>query len=206
MFEGKVLNKILLAGFFFLLIPGSPAFSDESSVQRWAVGMESRTELVVTEDLIFPAKLQPGVGLWLTCDWILLPRLRVGTAAGFHWTGGSNLAGGFLYRAYNGFDLRVYASLLGQAAPSSTLVFGFHIGPLARLDRYSRTLLYFFYPGVYVHPFLEGRFRDSFLDRWTLGFPVELYFRKDLKLSLSAGIGLNLTLYPGNRRKTEGQP
>ena len=200
------MKKILLAGFFFLLIPGSQVFSDESRVQRWAVGTESRTGVVLTKDPSFPAKLQPGVGLWLTSDWILLPRLRMGTAVGFHWTGGSNLAGGFLYRAYNGFDLRIYASMVGQAAPSSMLTLGFHIGPLARLDRYSRTLLYFFYPGVYVHPFLEGRFRNSFLSRWTLGIPVELYFRKDLQLSLSAGLGLNLALYPGNRWKTGEHP
>jgi hypothetical protein len=172
--------------FFWGGTPASEAF---------VFGLRTQAEGTVTKDPVWPAKFQPGGRIQLVWEFDLGSRLRLASALGYHYTGRSNLAGGVLYRAFSGVDLRGGFAVVGKQ-DSSRVSFGLAAGGYARIDSYVYTRLFFFYPGVYVEPFLEGRPDRPWRNHWQLGFPVELAFRRDLEFCLSVGVGLTLPIFP----------
>ena len=165
----------------------------------FSVGADGRLGSAFAKDPRFPVKPQTDVGIAASLEFLPFEFLGLGASLGYHWTKDSNLQGGFLYRAYSGADLRIFLSsrfltiIDGQAI---RLQLGANVGALMRLDHYDLTTLYFFYWGLFIHPFLEMGFRGLPLLAVQFALPFDYYFRKDLDVSTSIGVGVNLRLYP----------
>jgi hypothetical protein len=181
-----------------------PAFAFSALLFLWGgapaahafvFGLRTQAEVSVTQDPLWPAKVQPGGKAGLIAEFDLGHHFRFVSALGYHYTGRSNLEGGVLYRAHSGLDLRGGFGLVAGEG-SSRLTLGLAAGGYARIDSYQYTRLFFFYPGVFVEPFLEGRPDRPWRNLWQLGFPVELSFRRDLELCLTVGMGLTLPVFP----------
>lgn len=185
---GANLPAFAVVVLLFLLV-GAPA-SD-----AFVFGLRTQAEGSVAKAPLWPAKIQPGARINLVTEWDLGYRWRFVSALGYHYIGRSNLAGGVLYRAYSGVDLRSGFAAVG-GDDSSRLSFGLAAGGYARIDFYEYTRLFFFYPGIYVEPFLEGRPDRPWRSHWQLSFPMELAIRRDLELCLSVGVGLTLPIFP----------
>jgi hypothetical protein len=150
-----------------------------------------------TKDERFPMKPQWDINLGAAADLPIGQTLSLGLGLAFHNTAASSLEGGFLYRGHSGIDSRLY--LTAAHLPPAFRLDYFHVdsgisaGFLARYDKYELTTLYFFYPGIFLQPFLE--FSKAGRLSLIVSLPLDYYFRRDLKLSLSAGLGLSLRWY-----------
>jgi hypothetical protein len=179
-----------LVFFALLFIWGGAPASD-----AFVFSLRTQAEGSVAKNPAWPAKWQPGGRIDLVSDFDLGSWLLFSCALGYHYTGRSNLAGGVLYRAFSGVDLRAgFAAVGGQ--DHSRFAFGLAAGGYARIDSYAYTRLFFFYPGAFVEPFLAGRPDRPWRTRWRLGLPVELAFRRDLELNLTVGVSLTLPVFP----------
>jgi hypothetical protein len=186
-------HTFVLALFVFIGLNGF------SEAPWFSVGAESRLGATFTKDPRFPVKPQTDVAVAASLEFLPFEFLGLGTSLGFHWTKASNLEGGFLYRAYSGGDLRFFISsrfLTLFDGRSVRLELGSNQGALMRLDRYDLTTLHFFYWGLFIHPFVELGFSGLPLLAIQIALPFEYYFRKELDLSTSIGVGVNIRLYP----------
>jgi len=150
-----------------------------------------------TEDERFPMKPQWDINLGAAADLPIGQTLSLGLGLAFHNTAASSLEGGVLYRGHSGMDCRLYMTaeriLLPLRFRDFRIYPGLSAGFLARYDKYELTTLYFFYPGFFLQPFIEiGKAGRLSL---IISLPLDYYFRRDLKLSLSAGLGLSLRWY-----------
>jgi hypothetical protein len=169
------------------------------------LGAESRVGSTFTKDARFPVKAQLDIAIAASVEFLPFESFGLGVSYGYHWTKDSNLEGGFLYRAYSGSDLRIFIStrfLSILDGPSVTLLLGSNQGALMRLDRFELTNLHFFYWGLFVHPFLEMGFTGIPLLGVQISVPFEYYFRKELDLSTSIGVGANIRLYPLRKQRS----
>lgn len=174
------------------------ASAAERGIAGFSVGVRSGGALGLTDSPIFPMKAQAGWELGLLADFPLFPPLAGGLALGYHQWFPSDLSAGFLYRGHSGAELALYLSakaLLWRVAGRLDVLAGLEAGASSNFDRYSLTELYFFYPGVLMQPFLEFHFRMLGANTLILILPLELYFRKDLDLSASFGLGVQWRRY-----------
>ena len=165
----------------------------------FSFGLEAKIDTVFTAVDPFPAKPQPDGGIGFNLEFTPLSFLGIGASLGYHWTGTSNLDGGFLYRAYSGGDLRLFLSLRYLTLvqnDSITLLLGSNQGAVARLDRYELTTLYFFYMGAFVQPFLELGFNRYPPASIQFSLPLSYYVRKDVDLNLAVGLGVSFKMAP----------
>ena len=151
----------------------------------------------LTRDERFPIKPQWDINLGAGADLPIGGPISLGLGLAFHHTTPSSLEGGFLYRGHSGMDYRLYLTAERILLPFRLRDFriypGISAGFLARYDKYELTTLYFFYPGIFLQPFIEvGKAGRLSL---IVSLPLHYYFRRDLKLSLSAGLGLSLRWY-----------
>lgn len=151
----------------------------------------------LTRDERFPMKPQWHINLGAGADLPMGGPISLGLGLAFHKTAASSLEGGFLYRSHSGMDCRLYLTaeriLLPLRLRDFRIYPGLAAGFLARYDKYELTTLYFFYPGIFLQPFVEiGKAGRLSL---IVSVPLDYYFRRDLKLSMSAGLGLSLRLY-----------
>ncbi len=150
-----------------------------------------------TRDERFPMKPQWDINLGAAADLPIGQTLSLGLGLAFHNTAASSLDGGFLYRGHSGMDSRLYLTAERILLPFRLRDFriypGLSAGFLARYDKYELTTLYFFYPGIFLQPFVEvGKAGRLSL---VVSLPLDYYFRRDLKLSLSASLGMSLRWY-----------
>ncbi len=163
------------------------------------MALNSRAGMSLTKNETFPVKTQADGGFGLSLEFSPSSFLGFALAYALHWTGPSNLEGGFAYRAYSGSDIRLsvsfrYAELLNNE--SVILLFGSYQGGIARFDRYDFTSLHFFYPGLFVQPFLELGLHVFPESSMQLSLPLELCFRHDLVLSASVGLAFSFVFSP----------
>jgi hypothetical protein len=113
----------------------------------------------LTRDERFPMKPQLDINLGAGIDLPLGGPISLGLGLYFHKTYASSLEGGFLYRGHSGMDSRLYLTaeriLLPLRLRDLRIYPGLSAGFLARYDKYQLTTLYFFYPGIFLQPFVE---------------------------------------------------
>ncbi len=160
-------------------------------------------DMSMARDIRFPTKVQMGGNLGLMFELPIIVPLSLGSSLAVHNTLASSLQGGILYRGFSGTDLRLFASVKGliYIGPGRfDLYIGASGGGSARYDRYDYTMLYFFYPGIFLEPFLEMHITKRGMHSFQLSLPLDLFFRKDLAMHGSFGIGIMWKIYPLIRR------
>ena len=203
------MNKKIITFFFMFVISSLYGWTE---IQGFAFGEKIAGSLSLTRDLRFPLKGQLGGKVGLFLEFPIAMPASFGLSFHLHGILPSSLSNGFLYRGFSGQDLRVFFSLktlLFNNPERLELLLGTACGALLSFDRYSFTELYFFYPGAFLEPFLELYLLQLGWATLLISLPIDLYFRKDLILSASAGIGLTLKIYiwklkPGNQRRSRG--
>jgi hypothetical protein len=116
--------------------------------------------------------------------------LALGLGLQFHAITSSSLSGGWGYRSHWGGALRVSLGYRPADAVERWLTMGITGGVSLNFDLYTWTTLFFYYPGVFLEPYLELRSLKA--PRHSLAFilPLDWYFRRDLEFFGSIGIGV----------------
>ena len=110
-----------------------------------------------------------------------------------HGTTASSLTGGWAYRSHWGGALRLgtgYGFTVSPPSRPRRLEIGASAGASFNIDMYTWTTLYFFYPGVFLEPFIELHSRAPKRHSLALVLPLDYYFRKDLGFFGSIGVGV----------------
>ena len=190
---GKKATVLLLA----LLALGAAAPQPSGAIDGFALGAGFNGAVALTRRELLPAKAQAAGSLALLIDIPLYSSLFFEAAWQLHGVLASSLSGGFQYRGHWGNALRLAAGG-GFALPHSgalSLELGASAGASLNVDRYALTRLSFFYPGVFLEPYLELYWSRLGKNSFKAVLPLDWYFRKDLEISLSIGIGLQWRYY-----------
>lgn len=141
----------------------------------------------------FTPKAQVVGALSTSLDLPLFSGLFLGLGLELHGATASNPAGGWTYRAHWGGGLRLaagYGFELSRPAGTQRLRLGTSAGGSFNYDLITFTSLFFYYPGIFLQPYLEfdnpKRKRRSI----ALVMPIDYYFRRDLGFYGSIGFGV----------------
>ncbi len=180
-----------------LLALGAAAPHPSGAIDGFAVGAGFNGAVALTRREQLPAKSQGAGSLALLIDIPLYSSLFLGIAWQLHGTLASNLSGGFQYKSHWGNGLRLAAGY-GFALPGSgrpALELGTSAGASLNYDRYTLTWLTFFYPGMFLEPYLELCHPGPGKNSLKVVLPLDWYFRKDLEISASIGIAVQWRYY-----------
>ncbi len=158
------------------------AIAELSAVEGYGAKAQLGGEAAV--DLLFPATA------WLS----------LGASAGWLGAMPSDLSGGFGYRAFSGGTVGFVAEASAPIASRQSteeIRGGVRLGGLANLAVYSNTGLAFFFPSLALDGFLRLSSKAHPLLEIGVTLPLRMYFRKDLKLSGSAGLGMSFAVSRG---------
>jgi hypothetical protein len=197
---GKTIGSPVIASCLLWLLCAAAALPAAAQARGVALGSELRGAVALVRDDPFPLKAQGAGSLSLLAELPVAEPLALGLGLRLQGTLASGLSGGFQYRGHWGAGLLLGARLgvwLPGGGSVSALRVGTQMGALLSYERYSLTVLYFFYPGLYCEPFLELQFLRLPRFTFALGLPVEYHFRKDPPCSGSVGLGLTCRYYPG---------
>ena len=162
--------------------------------QGFSFGIRAEGGVMLVRDNRYPLKVQPWAGIGAGAELSLFKTLSSGLALFVHNTWPSSLSGGVIYRGFSGIELRLHLAYKSPLLPEPNLLIGLAGWVTARLDRYTYTELAFFYPGAGLEPMLEWQLGGNYVLLFSL--PVTLFFRRDLRLSLSLGLSLGWKIYP----------
>lgn len=194
-----LVRSILIFSLFVIAL--APASQPVSAADHGlALSLQADETLVLSRSESWALKPQAGGALELELEYRFSNRLSLGAGFGWHGVLASGLSGGYLYRAFSGLEGRLRLGwsklILPAAGDRPPLWAGLLGGGLARLDRYSYTELYFFYPGLFAGPFLELGPGPGSRFSFRLLLPLEWYFRRDMQVSASAGLAFAILYRP----------
>jgi hypothetical protein len=170
-----------------------------SGIDGLALGVGVHGGVAVADDPVgfspdfYTPKSQVVGAVTALLDIPLFASLSLGVGLQFHATTASSLSGGWSYRSHWGGGLRLSAGYGMQLSSSSRplqLELGASAGGSLNYDIDTWTTLLFFYPGVFLEPYLEFYNPKREKHSFTLVLPIDYYFRKDLEFSGSIGIGI----------------
>jgi hypothetical protein len=198
---GKTILVVLLL--IFGVLP--PATAEEAAgdghIWRPVLGLGICSGVAVAAKPVgsgYPAgfytpKAQAVGALSASLDLPLFSALFLGIGLQLHGVTASNPAGGWIYRAHWGGGFRVsagYGFELSDPSAAPRLRLGASAGGSFNFDLETFTTLFFYYPGIFLEPYLEldnpKRKRSSI----ALVMPIDYYFRRDLELYGSIGFGV----------------
>jgi len=198
-------TTLFLCFLIFALVLPTPV----TGITGVALGIGTHGGVALADDPVgfspdfYTPKAQALGAVTALLDIPLFASLSLGFGLQLHTTTASSLAGGWSYRSHWGGGLRLSAGYGVQLSSSSRplqLELGASAGASFNFDRYTWTTLFFFYPGVFLEPYLElynpKRERSSI----ALVLPIDYYFRKDLDFSGSIGIGVVWRYYSKGRK------
>jgi hypothetical protein len=188
-----MVKKTTLLFFFLALIMILPTPLRGITGLALGVGTQGGVALTDYPDEFFTPKAQAVGAMTALLDIPLFSSLALGFGLQLHSTMASNLSGGWRYRSHWGGGLRLSAGY-GVQLPASFRPLQMELGASAggsfNFDRYTWTTLTFYYPGVFLEPYLEFYTPKREKHSFTLVLPIDYYFRRDLEFSGSIGIGL----------------
>jgi hypothetical protein len=188
------LALLLLIG--FLLQPAAAAGAERTAGP--ALGLGALAAVAVADNPLggstefFTPKAQAAGALRAVLDIPLFAALKLGIGFDLHGTTRSSYAGGWVYRSHWGGGLRLSASYgfpLSEPSRPLQLTLGAGIGGSFNVDLYTFTTLFFFYPGIFLEPYLELDHSKRKNSSVTLILPIDCYFRRDLGFNGSIGVG-----------------
>ena len=142
---------------------------------------------------LFTPKAQVVGALVALLDVPLFSRLSFGIGFQLHGFTRSSLDGGWYYPAHWGGGLRLsgsYGFELTRPSSSLRLRLGASAGGSFNFDLKSLTTLFFFYPGIFLEPYLELDNPERENRSVALVLPIDYYFRRDYGLYGSIGFGI----------------
>ena len=179
------------------LLQSAAADSGERT-RRPVLGIGAKGAVAVADDPLggspefFTPKAQAVGALTALLDIPLFSPLYLGIGFQLHGTTISSLEGGWVYKSHWGGGFRLsagYGFLLSEPSRPLQLTLGANAGGSFNVDLYTFTTLFFFYPGIFLEPYLElnhSRRKNSSI---ALVLPIDYYFRRDLEFYGSIGIG-----------------
>ena len=188
-----MVKKTTLLLFFLILAVVLP--TPLMGITGPALGLGTHGGVALTDhpDDFFTPKTQAVGAITALLDEPLFATLSLGVGLQLHTITSSRLTGGWSYRSHWGGGLRLSAGYGVQLPVSSRplqLELGASVGGSFNFDLYTWTSLYFYYPGVFLEPYLEFYNPKREKHSFTLILPIDYYFRKDLEFSGTIGIGL----------------
>ncbi len=197
-------KRAAIFGLLLLLSPLAAApLPAYPAVRGFALGLRYGWAMALTQSPLFPMKAQAAWEGGVLAELPLFGFLAVGFSLAYRFTAPSDLAGGFLYRGHGGICPVLYLAAkapLVRTPKHMGLLGGLAAGGSASFDRYSLTELYFFYPSIFLEPFLAFYFPRLGPNTFCLSAPVRLDFRRDLIRSLAIGLAFGWRYYPAGRK------
>jgi hypothetical protein len=190
---GKTTVPVLLLIASCLLIP-----PQVRAAERPVLGLGIQGAVAVADDPVgysrdfFGPKAQAVVALNALLGIPVFSVLELGIGFQMHAATISSGDGGWVYKAHWGGALRLsagYGLMLPSASRKRQLELGASAGASFNYDLYTFTTLFFFYPGIFLEPYLELSSKQK---KSSLAFvlPIDYYFRRDLETYVSFGIGV----------------
>jgi len=198
-------KRAAIFGLLLLLPPLAAApLSSDFAIRGFALGLRSGWALALAQSPLFPMKAQAAWQGGALAEFPLFGFMAIGVSLEYRYTAPSDMAGGFLYRGHGGICPGLYLSIqapLIRAPKRMGLLGGLATGGSASFDRYSLTELYFFYPSVFLEPFLAFYFPRLGPNTFCLSAPLRVDFRRDLERSFAIGLTLGWRYYPAGRSR-----
>jgi hypothetical protein len=141
----------------------------------------------------YTPKAQAVGALAALLDFPLFSSLSLGIGLQLHGFTASSPAGGWIYRAHWGGGLRLsagYGFELTEPSRPLQLRLGVSAGGSFNLDLITFTTLFFYYPGIFLEPYLEFDNPKRKNRSIALILPIDYYFRRDLEFYGSIGFGV----------------
>ncbi len=186
-------GKILLLGLFFSTFCLAPCAG-------LGLGLAETTALTFSKDARFAPRARSDIAGSVEIEIPLFSSpVGIGTSLGLHKSFASSLDGGYAYRATVGIDWRLYLDAritIHHGRYLATVWAGGNFGGALLVDRYEHTLLHFFYPGVFLEPYVESNLAWLPHCSLRLAVPLAAYFRRDLEYSFAAGVKLVARIHP----------
>jgi hypothetical protein len=173
-----------------LLLPAPAEAADGPALGSGILGGVSVTD---APGDFFTPKAQAVGAVNVLLDIPLFSGVFLGLGFQLHDTLASSLSGGWSYRSHWGGGLRLSAGYglgISDSSRPLELELGASAGGSANYDVQTWTTLYFFYPGIFLEPYLELHKQKWGRHSFTLILPLDYYFRKELDFSASIGIGV----------------
>ena len=141
----------------------------------------------------FTPKAQAVGALSASLDLPLFSALFLGIGLQLHGVTASNPNGGWTYRAHWGGGVRVsagYGFELARPTRPLRLRLGASAGGSFNFDLETFSTLFFYYPGIFLEPYLELDNPKREKRSLALVLPIDYYFRRDLEFYGSIGFGV----------------
>jgi hypothetical protein len=141
----------------------------------------------------FTPKAQLVGALSALLDITLFSSLSLGIGFQLHGITASSLDGGWSYPGHWGGGLRLsagYGFELTEPSRPLQLRLGASAGGSFNFDLQSFTTLFFFYPGIFLEPYLELDSSKREKCSMAIVLPIDYYFRRDYEFYGSIGIGV----------------
>jgi hypothetical protein len=141
----------------------------------------------------FTPKAQAVGAISVSLDLPVFPGISLGLGLQLHGATASNPAGGWTYRAHWGGAIRVsagYGSELSRPCDALRLSLGACAGGSFNFDLMTFTTLFFYYPGIFLEPYLQLDHSRRKKSSVALVLPIDYYFRRDLEFYGSIGLGV----------------
>jgi hypothetical protein len=198
---GKTTLIILLLVVFVLPLATAEELSDSAQTGRVVVGLGLQSGVALADEPVGPGypsgfytpKAQAVGSLSALLDIPLFSAFSFGIGLQLHGFTASSPAGGWTYRAHWGGGLRLsagYGFELTEPSRALRLRLGVSAGGSFNLDLITYTTLFFYYPGIFLEPYLEFDNPKREKRSIALVLPIDYYFRRDLEFYGSVGLGV----------------
>jgi hypothetical protein len=176
-----------------------PPLIGANSLDRPAIALGIQGGVAVADDPVgfssefFTTKVQIMGALNALLDVPVLPSLSIGIGMQLHGIRASSLAGGWSYKSHWGGGIRLstaYGSGISEPSQPLQLELGTSIGASLNFDLETWTTLFFFYPGVFLEPYLQLNSSRRKNCSTAIVLPIDYFFRRDLELYGSIGLGV----------------
>jgi hypothetical protein len=162
-----------------------------ASLAAWSLSLGAGVNVGVSEEQGFGPKLQWGGSGRIGFDIPIAGWLAINPGFDYAASAPSDASGGFAYRGFQSGSLSLMLQargVLGAIPGLGEISGGAALGGAAAISVYTSTTLYFFFPEARANLFLELRPASLPALRFVLALPAKIQFRRDMALSIAAGI------------------
>ncbi len=192
-----MLNKKISFIFLFVIISFSISAKNVFLYNLYSVNPS--VYIVKTNNLPVKTQLNGKIGGGLS--FLLNNYFSISTSGEIHQTNDSNLDGGFLYRGFDGISGKL--SIQYKRFSNDSPEWGISGGICCYFSQYLPVQQYFFYPSVFIEPFIDiavfnnksrtGKLQNNpCLIRFAAA--LEYFNRPDFYLFLSTGISITILI------------
>ena len=178
--------------FFIFVIINFTLFCENTNLSLY---FKAAPSFLVSKTGVFPAGLQSGGEYRAGVSAKITQNISASISIGTHLFKASTPLAGIIYRGYSSSNILLNAGTAFKA--ENGLNYGFNAGVMYSGAKYDLTDTYFFFPSIFLEPFVEitPQSKNKNITVRLAVVPVYIHIRKDLLFSVSSGYLLQISYY-----------